>query len=646
MKKTLLIILLNVVGYQILNAQPKQGSELVDSLLNLLSGIKDKADTNKANLLISIARATISEPEKSIGYAEEALSVSEKLNFKKGRSNAYHTLGIANNTLGRIPEALQNYFAALKIREEIDDKKGIAGTSNNIGLIYMYQNNYPEALNMFFKALKINEEIDNKQWIAANYNNIGIIYLMQNQYPDALNNFNAALKMMDQLGDRQSQNHPYNNIGNIYFQQGKYSEALKNFTTALKIREEIGDSYEIAAAISNVGRANEMLGNFAEALQNYFTSLKIYNKLDDHDGKAAICVDIGNAKVKLKEFNSAKLYYDTAYAWSAKKKDLTGLKSYYEGMANLDSAQGNYKSSLINYKLSIQYRDSLVNDDNKKQLVQHQMQYDFDKKEATDKAKQDKKDLLAFEEAKRERNIRNLSFAGIAVLLLFSFVVIRQRNKVIKEKKRSDELLLNILPSETAEELKATGTAKAKDFDEVTVLFTDFKNFTAVSEKLNAQELVNEINFCYSAFDRIMDKYGIEKIKTIGDSYMCAGGLPVANKTNATDAVKAALEIRDFILLEKKKRESEGKTFFEIRIGLHTGAVVAGIVGIKKFAYDIWGDTVNIASRMESSGETGKVNISGSTFDLVKDTFSCIYRGKILAKNKGEVDMYFVESHS
>ncbi|MEO8085185.1 MAG: adenylate/guanylate cyclase domain-containing protein [Bacteroidota bacterium] len=220
--------------------------------------------------------------------------------------------------------------------------------------------------------------------------------------------------------------------------------------------------------------------------------------------------------------------------------------------------------------------------------------------------------------------------------------VIIRTSELMSEKKKSDDLLLNILPSEVAEELKAKGTAAAKQFDEVTVLFTDFKNFTSVSERLTAQELVNEINYCYSEFDKIISKYGIEKIKTIGDAYMCAGGLPVANKTNAEDTVKAGLDILDFMLNENELRTANGKTFFEIRIGIHTGPVVAGIVGIKKFAYDIWGDTVNIASRMESAGEAGKVNISGGTYALVKDKFSCVHRGKIEAKNKGMIDMFFI----
>jgi len=173
-------------------------------------------------------------------------------------------------------------------------------------------------------------------------------------------------------------------------------------------------------------------------------------------------------------------------------------------------------------------------------------------------------------------------------------------------------------------------------------MFTDFKNFTRISEKLSPSELVAEIHYCFKAFDHIISKRNIEKIKTIGDSYMCAGGLPVANKTNATDVVKAALEIQQFIREHFHQRMKEGKEPFEIRIGVHTGPVVAGIVGVKKFAYDIWGDTVNLAARMESSGEAGKINISGTTYELVKDKFQCTYRGKIQAKNKGEVDMYFV----
>ena len=161
---------------------------------------------------------------------------------------------------------------------------------------------------------------------------------------------------------------------------------------------------------------------------------------------------------------------------------------------------------------------------------------------------------------------------------------------------------------------------------------------------MSAEELVQEINDCYSEFDRIISNHHLEKIKTIGDSYMCAGGIPVENETHAMDMVHAALEIQHFIRNYALEKKQDDNAYFEIRIGIHTGPVIAGVVGIKKFAYDIWGDTVNTASRMENSGEAGKVNISGATHELIKDQFNCTYRGKVEAKNKGEIDMYFVES--
>lgn len=221
--------------------------------------------------------------------------------------------------------------------------------------------------------------------------------------------------------------------------------------------------------------------------------------------------------------------------------------------------------------------------------------------------------------------------------------VLERTAELREEKKKSDDLLLNILPAEIADELKEKGSAVARDYDKVTVMFTDFKDFTKISEQLTPAALVKEIDFCFRAFDHIIQKYGIEKIKTIGDAYMCVGGLPIPNSNHAINTVKAAIEIRNFMKMHNQEKAAKGEHQFRIRIGIHTGSVVAGIVGIKKFAYDIWGDTVNIASRIESSGEADKINISESTFELVKNDFKCSYRGKIEAKNKGQIDMYFVE---
>jgi class 3 adenylate cyclase len=221
--------------------------------------------------------------------------------------------------------------------------------------------------------------------------------------------------------------------------------------------------------------------------------------------------------------------------------------------------------------------------------------------------------------------------------------VVEEKAEVERQKEKSDELLLNILPSEVAEELKEKGYTTAKSFDEVTVLFSDIKGFTNVAEKMTAQELVKEINTYFSAFDSIVQKNGLEKIKTIGDAYIAAGGLPEKNLATAQNVVEAAIDMQQAVEKLKQERIALGKAYFELRIGIHTGSVVAGVVGIKKFQYDFWGDTVNLAARMEQSGIPGKINISQHTYEAVKDQFNCVHRGKIEAKNKGKMDMYFVE---
>jgi class 3 adenylate cyclase/predicted ATPase len=212
-----------------------------------------------------------------------------------------------------------------------------------------------------------------------------------------------------------------------------------------------------------------------------------------------------------------------------------------------------------------------------------------------------------------------------------------------REMDKSERLLLNILPQAVAQELKQTGQATARQYDDVTVLFTDFVNFTKISELMGPDDLVHELDYCFRGFDEITERYGIEKIKTIGDAYLGAGGLQDDDPGDHTErVVQAALTIRDFIEARKTERQAAGRPYFELRIGVHNGPVVAGVVGSRKFAYDIWGDTVNTAARMEQSGEPGQVNVSGRTWAVVQHAFAGTFRGGIRAKNKGEIEMYFV----
>ncbi|PJZ30382.1 adenylate/guanylate cyclase domain-containing protein [Leptospira kmetyi] len=231
-------------------------------------------------------------------------------------------------------------------------------------------------------------------------------------------------------------------------------------------------------------------------------------------------------------------------------------------------------------------------------------------------------------------------------LLLLAYLFIRGRDeaeaKIQAEHEKSEQLLLNILPEEIAQELKEKGVSEPRLHRSATVCFTDFKGFTQIAETLSPTELVAELDRCFSYFDSVMERHNLEKLKTIGDSYMFAGGIPESSGTHAVDCVMAALEIQAFMNQMKEIKANQGLPYWELRLGIHSGDLVAGVIGEKKFAYDVWSDTVNIASRCESSGIPGRINISRAAYELVKDFFNCEYRGAVPAKHKGEIEMYFV----
>jgi class 3 adenylate cyclase len=250
-------------------------------------------------------------------------------------------------------------------------------------------------------------------------------------------------------------------------------------------------------------------------------------------------------------------------------------------------------------------------------------------------------------------NILNSTLGLVNFMFLLSMIFEHGKNRALyklnennkqltDEKERSEKLLLNILPEDIANELKRSGKSKARLFESATVLFTDFVNFTGISENLSPEVLVDEIDTCFTAFDNIIERHGLEKIKTIGDSYMAAAGVPIESTDHAHRAIRAAQDIVEWVEQHKKAKESKNEPTFGIRVGINSGSLVAGIVGHKKFAYDIWGDTVNTASRMEQNSEPGKINITSSTYALIKKDFTCVDRGLIDVKHKGMLQMFFV----
>lgn len=641
MKKTTVYLLFPILLFFNPLFCSAQTNSVIDSLQKQLS--KAAEDTNKAFLLTELSweQLMTGDFKSSLVNADKALSLSKKLNYKWGIATAYNRRAGALEEFGSYSEALKSYETALTLFSKMNDKKGMASGYNNIALIYRNQGNFSKALECYLNALRIREETKDKKGMGTAYNNIAVLYSEQGKALEALKNYELAARMREEIGDKRGLATTYGNMGITYKELGDYEQALKYQFQSLNLSKEMGNKQGVGLSYSSIGVVYSMQKKYSDALKYQLMSLTIHKELSDKKNVSSVYIDISKIYLSQQKNKEAQLYADSALQFAKEIGHILFIKESYKALAEIDSAKGNYALAFEHYKLFMLYKDSLLNEANNKQMLQMKTIYETEKKDnqisLLNKDKQ-----LQQKEISRQKIVRNGFVAGFVFVLLFAGVFFIQRNKISKEKKRSDELLLNILPEEVAEELKAKGSADAKLIDQATVLFSDFKGFTAMSEKVSPKDLVNDLNECFSAFDHIMEKHRMEKIKTIGDSYMAAGGLPTVNKTHAVDAIHAALEMRAFIEEGKTRKIALGLPYFEIRIGIHTGPVVAGIVGVKKFQYDIWGDTVNTASRMESSGEAGKINISETAYQLVKHKFNCEYRGEIEAKGKGKVKMYFV----
>ncbi len=623
----------------ILTSVFSQGNS-IDSLKEVVRISKN--DSLKVNTLNLLSKKYFSsDPEEAIRISMQARELAEKIKYMPGLALSLKNIGIGYYMQSSYLETFEYWNQSLAMYDSIGDKVGVSNIQNNIGSIYFDQGDDTKALEYYLKSLKAAEELSDTFRIATALGNIGNVY--QNKeatLSKALLYYKHALPLSEAIQDSSLIGTMAVGIGEIYFRKNLYDSALTFFQKSLNAYT---GTEAVPYSLNAIGKLYTKQKEYSSALdyhqQAYDLALRMDAKLD----MIQSLLGLGRAHEANNDYSKAIEFLLQAEILS----DTIGnkgdeLKESYEGLANCFSKMQDYKKAFKYQLLLTDLNKEIYNAANDKKLAN--MQFDFDIQK-----KQGQIDLLTKDKAlqdldiQRQKGIRNVTIAGLLFVMLFLGVVMKQKKRITKEKKRSDELLLNILPEETAEELKATGTAKAKGFDLVTVLFTDFKNFTQASEKLSPAELVEEINYCYSEFDKIITRHGIEKIKTIGDSYMCAGGLPVTNSTHPQDVVMAGLEMQTFIIKHKADRISRNEPYFDLRCGIHTGPVVAGIVGIKKFAYDIWGDTVNTASRMESSGEIGKVNISGTTYELIKDKFDCTHRGMIEAKNKGQIEMYFVE---
>ena len=581
-------------------------------------------------------------------WYQQSLAISRSIEDSTEIANTLINLGINSSDQGDYEQALLNYKEGLKMREAIGDKAGIAHATLNVADIYYKQGDHGNAIDWFSRARLLYEETQNLSGIAACVEYIGSLYKIQGEFEKAKKYYQESLELGKEMGAQGTVARSLHLLGTIERAMGDYQGALDHLRQALKIQEEMGYRGGMASTMNSMGTTLLKKQDHAQALAWFRKALALREEIGHQAGIAESLNGLSDTYQGMGNGSKAVQYARQAYQLATEignaTQSILGARNLYLSY----KLQGNSTQALKMNELYHQLDDSLKSEENQREIIRQEYKYNYEKQALADSlefVRQQEVQQMEFErrEAVKDAELGRQRIALLFATAAFLFIVILAVT-IFRSKRRSEELLLNILPAETAKELKKNGRSEARLIQQVTVLFTDFKGFTSISERLSPQELVTDLNECFSAFDHIMERRGVEKIKTIGDAYMAAGGLPSPNQTHARDVVLAALEIRHFMEEYSRKRRERGQPYFEIRIGVHTGPVVAGIVGVKKFQYDIWGDTVNTASRIESSGKVGKVNISGSTYQLVQHLpgLSFSSRGKVQVKGKGELEMFYV----
>ncbi len=568
-----------------------QDQKLADSL-TIIYKEGNLNDTAKMELLWQLSFNETRELKLGLKYADELIMLSRQKGSDLYLFRGYQLKGYKKRLMGDLDEALDAYFKSVGISPKLNYPIGEANSYLAIADIYAASRNHPNAMHYYHKAIGIFRQSHDSVPLAAALTNAGGEYLDNKKYDSALLYFRESTIISEKTEYLIGKAYNLGNLGILYAERGESDLAEKNINEAIGILEE-----------------NEVY----DPICSYLLAM------------SEIYLEKGNAKMALNEaVRSLKLaeQYGLKDQISEASLKVSGL---YDTIGKPNEAFKYYKNHIL-------YRDSVNDIASVQKMADVRTDFEVSRKQV-------EVDLLN----QQKRNQRNVLISlsvilGLGVILL-STLYWYYKN-ISREKKRSESLLLNILPAETAKELKQHGKVEAVKFDQVTVLFTDFVQFTKVAEQADPEQLVKSIDYYFKGFDEITTKYGLEKIKTVGDSYMCACGLPTLNPSHASNVIKAAKEMVE--LVKNELNATDGLSHFEVRVGIHTGPVVAGIVGIKKWQYDIWGDTVNIASRMESKSEPGRINLSETTYNEIKDEFPCEYRGEIEVKHRGMMKMYFL----
>jgi len=674
----------------------------MDSLVAVLS--TQPADTNKVLTLLAMAEVPVKNTRATpIGnrtvrpeHADEALRLARLLRWHRGQALAWLAVSIGQEQDGHKEFATTSLDSALKhsaklpmaLRGKILLRTALFLAVNEIDLdkadslallaatcfedcakpldvaasmeiharIGIFRRRWVEAIIAYYKAIDYGERHGAAGTLAIAYEKTALILGDLGELDRSERYYRRSIHLSDSIGDHFRSFMAQSNWANQLQHRQRPEEALALYRSASDLATRNGLSREEVNRV-DVGQARCLiaLGRTDEA-RELLEQVRIDPGIPDPRSEQGF--ELTSGQLELATGHHRKALAACRAAFDAPQRYGSGplRKEACDCMVRAYRALGDLRAAMEWNDRLMQWSDSIRYQEQANTVARIEVDREYALLMQADSLRHveenHRSEMAAQQRLGREQGRRNLLLlAGIGILIASGGLLSRLRyisrtkRTIERQQEISEGLLLNILPEQVAMELKASGRAQARHFDNVTILFTDFKGFTSIAEKLSPADLVQELSTCFEAFDGIVARHGVEKIKTIGDAYMAAGGLPVPTEGSARSSVLAALEMQSFMRAHSAQRKAQGLLAFEMRVGIHTGPVVAGIVGVKKFQYDIWGDTVNIASRMESNGEVGRVNISESTYELIKDAPDFVFtgRGKIEAKGKGELWMYYVQ---
>lgn len=601
----------------------------IDSLQTLLKSTLQH-DTTRIHILLDLARLLYSQnPAQMERVSREALNISERAGYQKGIANGLLQVGRSLHVRSRYTEAMDYINQAKERFDGLHDTSGIAATFHATGNIHLEQANYDDALRAFLNALSLREQLGDKRGMSNTMNNLGILYKQQGKLDNALMYYQQALALAEQMQRPSALATATNNIGLLYKELKQYDSAEVYLRRSLAIEESIGRKQGITMSIHNLGVLYGLREKNDSALIFLWRSLALKRQTNEQQSIIQTLNELSVVQLHIRDYAGAISSATEALEIAQSIKTKADIKTAAEHLADAYKAQGKFQEALQYRELAMQYRDSVFSEEKERQMSRLETKYQLSKKQMENEslrrnnAAQERFIILAvvacfvavafllyFISANNRKKRVNAELQRQQHLLEDQAVEIETTNTALQEaNSQAEQLLFNIFPKAIVQRLRAGETKIAERFDNVSVLFADIAGFTPLAQQLEPVTLVEVLDEIFSIFDEIAERYDLEKIKTIGDSYMLVSGVPSERLDHAEAIALAAIAMQAQITLKNDILRRLGRKL-QMRIGIHTGEVVAGVIGSKKFAYDLWGDTVNIANRMESHGVGGMIHVS------------------------------------